>query len=269
VLPVLLKKIIVIQLLSLVFSANLVGCPCPNVSNTLVWRFSTRRFITFRPFLWITSQFHYGILEPPMKINLCHCQFVLMLLNIHFFLGPLLIGIPSHWLFAPRSHFSLSMEFCWARHPPIIVDHHDTPAVTGGLHPLLDTSPKNRRFTIRTTFPDYVVHSTKYSIIFGSCYYQWSLEGPMIEKSVTSEGATDMKFYYQWVAHWYKINQSINQKRIRVTKVTNVTARPLLTVRRPLIWNSITSAGSILVEKHSPEGENSMHIIKHTKNMST
>ena len=48
--------------------------------------FSTRRLITFKSFLWITSQFHYGILEPPMKINLCHCQFVglLMLLNIHF-----------------------------------------------------------------------------------------------------------------------------------------------------------------------------------------
>jgi len=33
--------------------------------------------------------------------------------------------------------FSLSM----ARHLPIIADHNDTPAVTGGLHPLL----KNRR----------------------------------------------------------------------------------------------------------------------------
>ena len=78
---------IVIQLLSLVCSCstNLVGCPCSNVANSLVWRFSTRRLITFQPFLWITSQFHHGILEPPMKINLCHCQFVLMLLNIHFF----------------------------------------------------------------------------------------------------------------------------------------------------------------------------------------
>jgi len=27
-----------------------------------------------------------------MKINLCHCQFVLMLLYIHSFLGPLPIG---------------------------------------------------------------------------------------------------------------------------------------------------------------------------------
>ena len=35
-----------------------------------------------KDFLWITSQFHHGILEPPMKINLCHCHFVLMLLNI-------------------------------------------------------------------------------------------------------------------------------------------------------------------------------------------
>jgi len=89
--------------------------------------------------------FHHGILEPPMKTNLCHSQFVLMLWNIHFFfLGPLPIGIPSHWLFVSRSRFSPSMGVCWARHPPT-VDDHDTPAVTGGLHPLLDISPKNRR----------------------------------------------------------------------------------------------------------------------------
>jgi len=91
---------------------------------------------------WIISQFHHGILEPPMKINVCHCQFILMLLNIHSFLGPLPIGIPFHWLFASRSWFSLPMEVCWARHPPIIADHHDTLAVTGGLQPLLDTSTK-------------------------------------------------------------------------------------------------------------------------------
>jgi len=36
-------------------------------------------------------------------------------------------------------------------------------------------------------------------------------------------------------------------------------------VRRPLILNSVTSGGAILVEKHSPEGENSTHIIKHPK----
>ena len=72
VLPVLSKKIIAIQLLSLVCSTNLVGCPCSNVVNTLVWRFFTRRWIIFRLFLWITSQFHHGILEPPTKINLCH-----------------------------------------------------------------------------------------------------------------------------------------------------------------------------------------------------
>ena len=27
-------------------------------------------------------------------------------------------------------------------HPAIVADHHDTPAVTGGLHPLLDIEPK-------------------------------------------------------------------------------------------------------------------------------
>ena len=139
------KKITAVQLLSLVCLTNFVGCPCSNVANILVWRFSTRSWITFQPFLWITFQFHHGILETPMKINLCHCQFVLMLLNIHFFLGPLPIGIPSHWLFAARSRFSLSMEVCWARHPPITADHYDTPAVTGGLHPLLDISLKNWR----------------------------------------------------------------------------------------------------------------------------
>ena len=35
--------------------------------------------------------------------RLCHCQFVRMLSNIHFFLGPLLIGIPSHWQFVSCS----------------------------------------------------------------------------------------------------------------------------------------------------------------------
>ena len=116
-------------------------------SQTLVWRFSARRLITFQPFLWITSQFHHGILEPQMKIHLCHCQFVLMLLNTHFcpHFYRLKFPNPSHWMFASHSWFSLSMEVCWARHTPIIADHHDTPAVTGGLHPLLDISPKNRR----------------------------------------------------------------------------------------------------------------------------
>ena len=146
VLPVLLKKIIVIQLLSLVCSTNLVGCPCSSIANTLVWRFSIRHFITLQPVLWITFQFHHGILEPPMKTNVCHCQFVLMLSNIHFFLRPLPIGIPSHWLFTSCSWFSYSMEVCWAWHcAPIIADHRDTLAVTGGLHPLLDISPKNKK----------------------------------------------------------------------------------------------------------------------------
>jgi len=66
-----------------------------------------------------------------------------MLSNIHFCLGPLPIGIIFHWLHVSRSRFNPSMEVCWARRPPIIADHHDTPAVTGGLHPLLDISPKN------------------------------------------------------------------------------------------------------------------------------
>ena len=86
-----------------------------------------------------------------MKTNLCHCQFVLMPSNIHFFLGPLLIGIPSHWLFACRSRFSPSTGVCWAWNPPIVADHHDTPAVTGGLHPLLDIfteEPKNPDVTL-------------------------------------------------------------------------------------------------------------------------
>jgi len=75
---------ITMQLLSLVCFTNSVGCPCSNVANTLVWRFSTKRLITFQPFLWITSQFHHSILEPPMITNLCHCQFILMFSNIHF-----------------------------------------------------------------------------------------------------------------------------------------------------------------------------------------
>jgi len=148
-LGVLSKKIIAIQLLSLVCFTNLVGCPCSNVVNTLVWWFFTRRWIIFWLFLWITSQFHHGILEPPTKINLCHCQFVLMSSNIHFFLGPLPIGIPSHWLFVSCSRFSPSTGLSRTRHPPTVADYHDTPAVTGGLHPLLDIAPKNRRVMLR------------------------------------------------------------------------------------------------------------------------
>ena len=86
--------------------------------------------------------------------RLCHCQFVRMLSNIHFFLGPLLIGIPSHWLFASRSRFSPSTGICWCQHPPTVADHHDTPAVTGGLHPLLDIAPKNRRSTLNSRHYD-------------------------------------------------------------------------------------------------------------------
>ena len=65
--------------------------------------------------------------------------------NIHLFLRPLLIGIPSHWLFVSCSRLSPSTGLCRTRHPPTVSDYHDTPAVTGGLHPLLDIAPKNRR----------------------------------------------------------------------------------------------------------------------------
>jgi len=138
------KKIIVTQLLSLVCSTNLVGCPCSNVVNTLLWRFFTRRWIIFRLFLWITSQFHHGILEPPTKINLS-LPVRTDVFKYSFFLGPLPIGTPSHWLFVSCSRLSPSTGLCRTRHPPIIADYHDTPAVTGGLHPLLDIAPKNRR----------------------------------------------------------------------------------------------------------------------------
>ena len=72
------------------------------------WQFFTRHWIIFPLFLWITSRFHHGILEPPIKINLCHCQFVLMLLNIHFFVGPL----PCHhsWPNASCEHLAAYLE---------------------------------------------------------------------------------------------------------------------------------------------------------------
>jgi len=108
------------------------------------WQFFTRHWIIFPLFLWITSRFHHGILEPPTKMNLCHCQFVLMSSNIHFFLGPLLIGIPSHRLFVSCSRLSPSTALCRTRHPPTVADYHDTPVVTGGLHPLLDIALKNK-----------------------------------------------------------------------------------------------------------------------------
>ena len=120
----------------------LVAGSCSNVVNTLVWRFSTRRWITFRPFLWIISQFHHGILEPPTKINLCHCQFVLMSSFFHRTITdwnslPLAVRLSQS---TQSFHGALG-----TRHFPTVADHHDTPAVTGGLHPLLDISPKNRR----------------------------------------------------------------------------------------------------------------------------
>ena len=75
--------------------------------------FSTRRLITFKSFLWITSQFHYGILDRASNEN----KFMSLpvrrptdAFKYSFFLGPLPIGITSHWLFASRSRFSLSME---------------------------------------------------------------------------------------------------------------------------------------------------------------
>ena len=42
------------------------------------------------------------------------------------------------------------------RHPPTVADNHDTPAITGGLHPLLDISPKNRRQTFFWIYPEIV-----------------------------------------------------------------------------------------------------------------
>jgi len=66
-----------------------------------------------------------------------------------FFLGPLLIGIPSHWLFVSCSRLSPSTGLCRTLHPPTVADYHDIPAVTGGLHPLLDIAPKNRRTEVK------------------------------------------------------------------------------------------------------------------------
>ena len=80
------------------------------------------------------------------KINLCHCQFVLMSSNIHFFLVHYRLN-STHWLFISCSRLSPSMGLCRTRHPPTIADYHDILAVTGGLHPLLDIAPKNQRST--------------------------------------------------------------------------------------------------------------------------
>jgi len=42
-----------------------------------------------------------------------------------------------------------STGLCWIRHPPTVADHHETPAVTGGLHiaGYLTEDPKNEAFT--------------------------------------------------------------------------------------------------------------------------
>jgi len=39
-----------------------------------------------------------------------------------------------YWLFVSCSRLSPSTGLCWTQHPPTVADHHDTPAVTGGLH---------------------------------------------------------------------------------------------------------------------------------------
>ena len=85
-----------------------------------------------------------------------------MLLNIHCFLEPLPIGIPSHWLFASRSRFFFFHGGLLSSAPrhPIIADHHDTPAVTGGLHPLLDISPNNRTYPGQEVDQEYYVRGT-------------------------------------------------------------------------------------------------------------
>jgi len=57
-------------------------------------------------------------------------------------------GRPPSWncFTTIRDHLqSPSTGLCRTRHPPTGADYHDTPAVTGGLHPLLDIAPKNRR----------------------------------------------------------------------------------------------------------------------------
>ena len=51
---------------------------------------------------------------------------VLMFSNIHFFLGPLPIGTPFHWLFVSCSRLSPSTGLCCTRHLPTVADNHDS-----------------------------------------------------------------------------------------------------------------------------------------------
>ena len=98
----------------------------------------------------------HTVLEPPMITNLCHCQFVLMLSNIHFF--PRTI---TDWNSLPLAVHLLqsTQSFHRTRHPPTVADYHDTPAVTGGLHPLLDIAPKNRQ-NEQTNHTDHITSFT-------------------------------------------------------------------------------------------------------------
>jgi len=144
-----------------------------------------------------------------MKTNSCHCQFVLMLLNIHFFLGPLLIGIPSHWLFASRSRFSPSSVVCWARHPPIVADHHETPVVKGCLHPLLDISPKNWR-----AHPPLVLTMSTYR---GMARLSVCVTKPRgcVKKRAVSE--TDEDAGQHWAVDWLGREQTTPDSRVTHT----------------------------------------------------
>jgi len=86
-----------------------------------------------------------------------------------FFLRPLPIGIPSHWLFVSCSWPSPSAGLCRTPHPPTVADYHDTPAVTGGLHPLLDIAPKHRSRDIP------VCNLTRYTNILRCAIRNWQV----------------------------------------------------------------------------------------------
>jgi len=134
-----------------------------------------------------------------MKINLCHCQFILMSSNIHFF-----IGIPSHWLFVSCSRLSPSTGLCRTQHPPTVADHHDTPAVTGGLHPLLDIAPKNHALSMGSS---YFVHlylpRFAYYQIWSVCIaiFSWDRRGSQIHNvghmtmTITPQGAVYLSLH--------------------------------------------------------------------------
>jgi len=136
------ELIIAIQLLSLVCSTNLVGCSCSNVANTRLMVF----YKTLNN-LSVISLDHLSVSSWHTRASI-EKKFMSLPVCTDVFKHSFFPRTITNWNSLPLAVRLLqsTQSFhgpCWTRHPPTIADNHDTSAVTGGLHPLLDISRKN------------------------------------------------------------------------------------------------------------------------------